>query len=62
MVKKFFNGEVELLKVEDIAKSLGIHLETIRRYIRRDKLKARKIGRRYYVSKDMFKEFVNGKK
>jgi len=62
MVKKFFNGEVELLKVEDIAKSLGIHLETIRRYIRRDKLKARKIGRRYYVSKDNFKAFVNGTK
>ena len=62
MVKKLFNGEVELLKVGDIAKTLDIHPETILRYIRRDKLKAQKIGRRYYVSKEMFKEFVNGKK
>jgi len=59
-IKKFFNGDIELLKVEDIAKTLDVSLETIRRYVRAGKLKAQKIGKRYYVSKDNFKSFVNG--
>ena len=62
VTKKFFNGEIELLRVDDLVKTLGIHRETVRRYIRAGKLKARKIGRRYYVSKDSLKEFVNGGK
>ena len=57
---KFFGGEIELLKVEDIGKTLDVSLETIRRYIRTGKLKAQKIGQRYYVSKDNFKAFANG--
>lgn len=57
---KMFSGEVELLKVEDIAKTLDVNLETIRRYIRQGKLKAQKIGRRYYVSKVNIITFVNG--
>lgn len=57
---KFFSGEIELLKVEDIAKALSCNMETIRRYIRQGKIKAQKIGRRYYVSKENFKAFANG--
>jgi len=57
---KLFSGEIELLKVEDIAKAIDVNMETIRRYIRKGKLKAQKIGRRYYVSKDNFKAFANG--
>ena len=60
MTKKFFGGEIELLKVEDIAKTLDVSLETIRRYVRTGKLQAQKIGRRYYVSKDSFRAFANG--
>jgi len=56
---KLFRGEIELLKVEDIAAALDANIETIRRYIRQGKLKAQKIGRRYYVSKDNLKDFVN---
>jgi excisionase family DNA binding protein len=58
--KKFFGGEIEVLKLEDIAKALDVSLESIRRYVRSGKLKAQKIGRRYYVSKDSFKAFVDG--
>jgi len=58
--KKFFGGEIELLKVEDISQALNVSMETIRRYVRTGKLKAQKIGRRYYVSKDNFKAFANG--
>lgn len=57
---KLLGGEIELLKVEDLAKVLGCNMETIRRYIRQGKLKAQKIGRRYYVSKDNLKAFANG--
>ena len=46
--KKFFGGEIELLKVEDISQALNVSMETIRRYVRTGKLKAQKIGRRYY--------------
>jgi len=60
--KKFFNGEIELLRVEDIADSLNAHKVTIRRYIREGKLKATKIGKRWYITKERFKEFVNGGK
>jgi len=57
--KKLFNGQIELLSVDDIAKALGVHNVTILRYIRSGKLKARKIGRGYYISKENFEKFVN---
>lgn len=59
-IKNFFNGEIELLEVEDVAKELGVHQVTIRRYIRGGRLKATKIGKRWYISKERFIEFVNG--
>lgn len=62
MIAKFFNGEIELLKVEDIAKTLKVNKITIRRYIQAGKLKAQKIGRNYYISKESFREFINGGK
>ena len=60
MIKKLFNGEIEILTVGDMAKTLGVNIHTIRRYVRTGKLKAQKIGRNYYVSKENFREFVSG--
>jgi excisionase family DNA binding protein len=60
MTSKFFNGEVELLKVMDIAKNVQVHPGTILRYIREKKLKTRKIGRSYFVSKENFKKYIDG--
>jgi len=57
---KLLGGEIELLRVDDIAKGLGVNKETIRRYIRQGKIKAQKIGRRYFVSADNLKTFTNG--
>jgi excisionase family DNA binding protein len=51
---------VELLRVEDLSGALGCNMETIRRYIRTGKLKAQKIGRRYFVSKENFVAFTGG--
>jgi excisionase family DNA binding protein len=59
VVVKVFD-DIELLKVEDIAKALGTHVITIRRYIRSGRLKAQKVGRNYYVSKENFRDFING--
>lgn len=60
MVSKFFNGEIELLKVNDIAEKLKVHPGTILRYIRERKLHARKIGRSYFISKENFKKYIDG--
>ena len=62
MTSKLFNGEIELLRVNDIAKSTGSHPGTILRYIREKKLQARKIGKAYFVSKENFKKFIDGEK
>ena len=59
MTVKIF-GDIELLTVDDIANTLGVNVVTIRRYIRRGKLKAQKIGKNYFVSKENFKDFING--
>ena len=60
MTTKLFNGEIEVLKVPELAKKLQAHPVTILRYIRSGKLHARKIGRRYYVSKESLRAFING--
>ena len=52
--------DIELIKLVEISKKLGIHIVTLRRYIKNGKLKAQKLGNSYFVSKENFKEFING--
>jgi len=52
--------DIELIKLVDISKKLGIHIVTLRRYIKSGKLKAQKLGNSYFVSKENFKEFIGG--
>ena len=52
--------DIELIKLVEISKKLGIHIVTLRRYIKSGKLKAQKLGNSYFVSKETFKEFING--
>jgi excisionase family DNA binding protein len=52
--------DIELIKLVDISRKLGIHIVTLRRYIKSGKLKAQKLGNSYFVSKENFKEFING--
>jgi len=42
--------------IELVAERLKCHKETILRYIRRGKLRAQKIGRRYFVSEDNIRD------
>ena len=43
--------DIELIKLVEISKKLGIHIVTLRLYIKSGKLKAQKLGNSYFVSK-----------
>jgi len=47
--------------LRDLAREVKIGVRTLREYIKRGKLKAKKIGRAYYVSREAFKEFVEAR-
>jgi excisionase family DNA binding protein len=48
----------ELLTLDQAAASLGLHSNTVRRYIREGRLAAFAIGNKYVVSTDEMKRFV----
>jgi len=49
---------VEWLTVDQIAKDLGVHQETIREYIRDGLLKAVQLKRTYRVRKSDYEQFI----
>ena len=51
-------GDVKLLTLEEVSEVVGISTVSIRKWIREGKLKAKKIGPRYYVSEENLKEFL----
>ena len=59
--KRLLGGEIQLYDIEHIAKEFGVCLETVRRYIRKGRLRGQKIGPRYYVSRDALRDFANGR-
>lgn len=52
---------VETYTVEQVAEQLGVSVRTIREYVREGKIKAVKVGNKYIISEDNFRDFVNGK-
>lgn len=50
--------ELEVYTVNDVAKSLGMNIETIREYIKRGELKASKVGRKYIITIDNYEDFI----
>ncbi len=52
---------VKTYTVSDIAQDLGVTERTIREYIKSGKIKAVKIGNKYIISEDNYRDFVNGK-
>lgn len=52
---------VKTYTVSDIAKYLGVTERTIREYIKSGKIKAVKVGNKYIISEDNYRDFVNGK-
>jgi excisionase family DNA binding protein len=50
--------EEEFISVEDAAKRLNLHPDSIRRFIRTKKLKAFRFGGVYRIRKTDFEEFI----
>lgn len=50
---------LKLYHIPEIAKILGLHERTVLAYCEKGKLKARKIGRRWTMSADNLREFIN---
>ncbi|RPK87329.1 helix-turn-helix domain-containing protein [Streptomyces sp. ADI98-10] len=48
------NGERELYSVGEVAELLGLHVRTVRNYVRDGRLKAVRIGKQYRISKEDF--------
>lgn len=49
----------KFLRVADVLEVLPVSEETVRNWIRQGKLKARKIGRDYFIDPDDFQEFLD---
>lgn len=47
--------------LEEIAEVLNVHITTLREYVKTGRLKAIKIGNKYIVSEENYKNFVDGK-
>jgi len=51
---------IKAYSVNELSKMLDVTPLTLRKYIKTGKLRAQKIGRRYMVTVDSLKEFLNG--
>lgn len=46
--------------VPEVSERLGLCVTTVRKYLREGRIKAQKVGRKYYVTEETLKEFLNG--
>ncbi|MBA7569938.1 DNA-binding protein [Candidatus Atribacteria bacterium 1244-E10-H5-B2] len=53
-------GRKQFYNVEMLSKMLSIPVETVRAYIRRNRLRAIKVGKRYLVSEENLQRFLDG--
>jgi len=53
-------GKKQFYNVEALSQMLNIPVETVRAYIRRNRLKAIKVGKRYLVSVENLDKFLSG--
>jgi excisionase family DNA binding protein len=52
-------GTLTLFEVSEICKKFGFHPITVRKILARGKLRGQKIGRKWYVSEDAFRDYFN---
>ena len=50
----------EIFTVQQVANKLNMHVQTIREYIKRGDIKARKIGRKYIITQEELNNFIIG--
>lgn len=53
-------GNITAYTVQEIAEKFNISAETVRTYIKKGKLKACKMGTKYYVTEDNLKAYLEG--
>ncbi|MBA7562563.1 DNA-binding protein [Candidatus Atribacteria bacterium 1244-E10-H5-B2] len=59
-IKTIKIGRKQFYNVEALSQMLNIPVETVRAYIRRNRLKAIKVGKRYLVSVENLDKFLSG--
>lgn len=50
----------DLFSVEQVAERLGLHVRTVRRYVREGRLRARRIGKQYRIARADYVAFTEG--
>ena len=50
------------LSVEDIAKELNVSIETVRNWIRKNKLTAYRVGRDYRIKREDYEKFLEDRR
>ena len=51
-MKGTFKDDAELLSVDQVAERLGLHVRTVRRYVRHGRLRAVRIGKQYRIARE----------
>ncbi|MFF1556557.1 helix-turn-helix domain-containing protein [Streptomyces sp. NPDC058279] len=54
------SAERELYSVGEVAERLGLHVRTVRAYVREGRLKAVRIGKQYRIAREDFEAFTAG--
>lgn len=49
---------MKIYNLDEVVKLLGLNIQTVRIYIKEGKLKASKVGRKYMVTDEAIKEFL----
>jgi len=52
---------IKLYNLDELSKSLDIHVVTLQRYVREGRILAQKVGKRYLVSKESLENFLTPK-
>ncbi|MBA7563017.1 DNA-binding protein [Candidatus Atribacteria bacterium 1244-E10-H5-B2] len=53
-------GKKQFYNVETLSEMLFIPVDTVRKYIRKDKIKSIRVGKRYLVSVENLDKFLSG--
>jgi len=59
-IKTIKIGRKQFYNVEALSQMFNIPVETVRAYIRRNRLRAIKVGKRYLVSEENLQRFLDG--
>jgi len=53
-------GDIKFYDVQEIAKAFDMTPQSVRKYFKEGRIKARKVGTRWYVTEEAMREFLLG--